>query len=231
MYLNTRTYRRSGFTMIELMVAIAVLSVLMIGMYSIGMSMLRGQRLLDAKVKMRDEARGGMVHMMRNLRMANMDPLSTVAKVQYTDSAGVLQDWPPASGSYVDNIVFFIPQDLNGDGIPATNGVVDWTTSITFQLDADDINGDGKTQQVVQLLDGVFTKVLISDIAPFTTIATNPEIAPLYQSLASTGGFSFTGDADRVNISVIQRLTLGPGMSDVVTRYDDTVLFRNKKAG
>ena len=69
-----RVKSASGFTLIELMIVVAVLSVMLLVLYQIWMNNERATRMLDAEIKMRDEARLGVSTMVRNLRMAEFDP-------------------------------------------------------------------------------------------------------------------------------------------------------------
>ena len=61
---------KRGFTLIELMIVIAILSILMLVLFNIWLTMLRATRVMDSKVQMQDQARQAMQHMTANLRMA-----------------------------------------------------------------------------------------------------------------------------------------------------------------
>ena len=213
-----------GFTLIELMIVIAVLSVIMLIIFMIFIGMIRSTRMMDAKVKMRDEARTGLSHITRNLRMA--DRVANPGQLQYTTPGGTVSTWPPAGGTFVDNITFRRPIDSDNDGTPYLAGTttVDWSTPVTLTLDKTDANGDGDTLQLVQLdNNGNFMRLLISDISPVV----NSGGSGSYDTPA-VGGVAFSQiDLDTIRISIIQRRQLGSGMPTIASRYDDFVTVRN----
>lgn len=218
--------RTAGFTLIELMMVLFILSILLGILYQIWMSNERATRMLDSKVKMRDEARLGMSHIVRNLRMANFGTMS------YIDENDVNQVWPPPAppnaGSLVRGIVFTRPVDLDGDGNPyaGNNMAVDWSGAVTIRVDTNDINGDGITGQVVQLLNGAFIKVLINDIAP----ANRDSSGTIYDT-PGAGGFWFSAPealpSQLVQISMVQQRNLVTVPGFVVNYYEEFVRVRN----
>lgn len=222
MTLTSNKERHTGFTLIELMISISILSILLLVVYGMGMNMLKSQRILDSKVRLRDESRIAAMHIMRNLRLANTSGKEgiTVPVLQYFDDNDDLQNWPPLEP--VDNIVFYIPVDLDLDGFPVTGGVIDWSPQIIIQLDVDDINEDGKRNQIVQIVDGDFSKVLASDI---DVINEGTGIFSGNSEEDEDGNISF--ELKRVNLTINQRADLGANFGEVVTRYDDSVLIRN----
>lgn len=222
---NTPNIARSskGFTLIELMIVTALLTVILLITYMLFMAMIRSTRMMDAKVKMRDEARTGLSHITRNLRMADT---TTAGQLQYTNSGGTLSNWPPPANTFADNITFRRPIDADGDGTPFIEDTttVEWSDPVTLTIDTDDVNGDGDTLQLVQIdNNGNFMRLLISDISPVVNSGgSGPYDTP------AVGGLAFSSiDNNTIQITVIQRRQLGSGMPTIVSRYDDYVTMRN----
>ena len=231
---STKNILRSkqGFTLIELMVVVALLSIILLIIYMLWISMIRSTRMLDAKVKMRDEARTGLNHVIRNLRMASTRDTD---ELSYDDSDGNTVFWdstdPWIIGAIFDNITFHRPVDADGDGTPFVEDtmVEEWSESITYTLDTQDVNEDGKTLQLVQIAsDGKFMRLLIDDISPiFDSGTEGPYNTPIVDGVEFTGlAFTFI-DGKTIEILVIQRRSLGPGMPTIVSRYEDRVTMRN----
>lgn len=102
-----RVKSASGFTLIELMIVVAVLSVMLLVLYQIWMNNERATRMLDAEIKLRDEARLGVSTMVRNLRMAEFDPATPNTSIQYIDAADASQPWPPPdNATFARGIIF-----------------------------------------------------------------------------------------------------------------------------
>lgn len=224
---------RYGFTLIELMIVIAILAILLLILFAIWMSMIRATRLVDAKVKMRDESRQALQHMTSNLRMAGLNNANATTTIQYDNGTA----WPPPDeddlwSEPVNSISFIRPVD-GVDGMPFVAGSheINWSVLVTYQLDVDDANGDGDTQQLVQLNgpvgDEVFVRLLASDISDFDSGQNG-----IYDvsTIAGETGIEFRAgvyDPSMIWISIIQRRSLGPGMPSIVTRYDDYVDVEN----
>lgn len=229
-YLPTKTILgrdRFGFTLIELAISVAILSVLILLIFQIWISNERATGMLTSKVKMRDEARLGVSHLVRNLRMAES------ASLRYLDGNDDSLAWPPPrdasdNPTFARGIIFRRPVDLDGDGNPYSGASlgVDWTGVMTIRIDTNDINGDGITLQVVQLFNGVFQKILITDIAP-----PNRDSNGTMYDTPSVGGFWLfapdSTDPDLVQISMVQQRSMGPSSGDVVNYYEDFVRVRN----
>lgn len=203
----------------------------MLVLFNIWLAMLRTTRVMDSKVQMQDQARQAMQHMTSNLRMAAILQGRDPAPPQFVNyDGGAL--WPPATpidddwSPAVNNISFVRPV-AGPDGLPFANNTADinWSGVVTYQLDTGDANGDGNTLQLVQLIDGAFTRLLATDISPVQI----PANGNIYDPPA-TGGVAFRARSDDPNmvwISIIQRRSPGPGAPDVVTRYESYVQMEN----
>ncbi|MFP6581114.1 MAG: type II secretion system protein [Candidatus Hydrogenedentota bacterium] len=233
---------RRGFTLVELMIVMAILAILMLILFAIWMSMIRATRLVDAKVKMRDESRQALQHMTSNLRMAGFNNENAPTTIQYDNGTA----WPPPSdvtdlwSDPVSSISFIRPV-AEADGMPFVAGSheINWSELVTYQLDVTDANGDNDFLQLVQLNGPVgdqrFVRLLASNISDFdsgnatiydVTPSADPTLVDRPFGVEFRAG-SVSEDDSVIWISIIQRRSLGPGMPWIVTRYDDYVDVEN----
>ena len=84
---------KKGFTLIELMVAMAISTLVMAAIYSTYRSQLRSHVTQQAMVEMQQNARAAMFIMEREIKMAGFDPDDS-AGAGITDA--VLRHCPPA---------------------------------------------------------------------------------------------------------------------------------------
>lgn len=204
-----------GFTMIELMVAMAVATVIIGMLYTINFGMLRLVRTQDAQITMMEEGRNAMRVMTSNLRM------SSYGWMQATNGGVV---GPLTGGTYTD-LQYQRPDDLDGNG-NAVNAAfaLELRPTRIFAVDNADANGDGRTvTQLVELnADGSFRRVLTNNLSP--------AIAPgggagFYD--APQGGFVITDTGAGLQITLImRRLSMGGGPT-IVARLDEFVIPRN----
>ena len=222
----TKSTKAKGFTLLELMIVVSLMSLVMLIIFLLFSSMLRSTRTIDAKVKMRDEARTGLNHVARNLRMADS---RNAGVLLYETANGVVVDMSEGTlveGDIFDNITFRRPIDADNDGTPfiADTMTVEWSDPVTITLDRDDANEDGDIWQLVQLdEDGDFTRLLVDDISPVVNSGTGGD----YDTSSLGGAFFTIIDAKTLQITLIQRRQLESGMGTIVTRYDDYVSIRN----
>jgi prepilin-type N-terminal cleavage/methylation domain-containing protein len=99
--------RQQGFTMIELMVALSVTTIIVGVLYSLSFSMMSSVRSQDAQITMMEEGRNAMQSISRNLRM------SSFGWIQTLDAGG---NPVPLGGGPVTSIVYRRPDDLDGNG-------------------------------------------------------------------------------------------------------------------
>jgi type IV pilus assembly protein PilW len=102
---NSTNTGPKGFTLIELMIGMAIASVLMAGIYSFFQSQLKNHITQQELVDMQQDARAGMSMMISEIRMAGLDPQNTG---QFT----IL--------SAQEDIIFF-RSDIDGNGSVAIN--------------------------------------------------------------------------------------------------------------
>ena len=110
-----------GFSLIELMVAMAVASILIAGIYSFYQSQLKSQVTLQELVDMQQDARVGMYMMTREIRMAGYDPQKTGATIRIANAAEIAfdsdQDFDGAIDAATERFYFALSNDADRDGV------------------------------------------------------------------------------------------------------------------
>lgn len=124
--------RRAGFTLLELMISVAVLTVVLGTLFGLSMALGRGARAQEAKLSADDEARIAMMQVVRQIRQAATSSIN----------------WSALPG---DTLTYSIADDVDGNGTAVdVNGDLELSSSRTLSRDMTDLNGDGAT--VTQLL-------------------------------------------------------------------------------
>ncbi|MCP4622593.1 MAG: prepilin-type N-terminal cleavage/methylation domain-containing protein [bacterium] len=113
---------QKGFSLLELMVAMAVASVLMAGIYTFYQNQIRGSVTQQALVDMQQDARVGMYMMTREIRMAGCDPQnSTGAALRIANAAEIAfdsdEDGDGAIDAASERFYYALSSDANGDGV------------------------------------------------------------------------------------------------------------------
>ncbi len=87
--MNSITTSQKGFSLLELMVAMAIASVLMAGIYTFYHNQLKTHITQQEMVDMQQDARAAMYMMTREIRMAGYDPLNTGATIRTANVAEI----------------------------------------------------------------------------------------------------------------------------------------------
>lgn len=99
--------REHGFTLIEILVAISLLSVVLVGFYSVMLSVVRGSQTAESVVRISEEARAGFNRIIRDTREAEAitiaRPNELGIQTDFNDD-GLIQS-PNLSGDY-ENLIF-----------------------------------------------------------------------------------------------------------------------------
>ena len=90
--MNSITSSQKGFSLIELMVAMAIASILMAGIYTFYQNQLKTHITQQQMVDMQQDARAAMYMMTREIRMAGYDPQNTGAGIRLANVAEMAFD-------------------------------------------------------------------------------------------------------------------------------------------
>ncbi|MBE9544948.1 MAG: prepilin-type N-terminal cleavage/methylation domain-containing protein [Proteobacteria bacterium] len=139
-------YGNNGFTLIEVMVAMAIMSVVMVMVISATTSLNRSNTTQNVAAGVQQVTRAGVDIMTRNIRMAGLNPLNI-------NPIGIVQ-------ATSDSIRF--QYDTNGSGTIATNAIDDANEDMGYLL-----NGN---KQLIRQLNGKATsnRSLVDNVSDLT---------------------------------------------------------------
>jgi hypothetical protein len=144
---TTNALRRAdetGMTMLEVAVAMTILTLVMGLLYGLASGLDDTARLQDIKVTGGDEARKAMITVTRDIRQS--------AKASITGTPGA-------------SLTYRIPADLDGNGTPVdVGGYLEVSPARTIQRDVDDLNHDGIGVSQLVLRNGANTSVLANGL-------------------------------------------------------------------
>ena len=129
--MNSRMYKNKGFTLIELMIAMAVGSIIMAAIYSTYQAQQRSYTTQQLAVEMQQNIRAAMTLIKREIRMAGYDPAET-------SGAGILS----AAGDFIE-----FSMDMDGNGVIAGTD-----ESLTYGFTTGDANLDGIADDGAEML-------------------------------------------------------------------------------
>ena len=130
---------KKGFTAIELLISLAILALSMTSVYSLYMSFIKMQTSEGVKVKIQQSARSSLDMMVRDIRMAGLDP-------EVTNAFGIVS--PLATQS----IRFTADRDM--DGLLDEPNEADGLEEADLEQMAYEYNGSDKIEMVLYKSDG-----------------------------------------------------------------------------
>jgi len=199
--------KHEGFTLIELMVAMGILSSLTLIIYTVAFGTIRSARTIDDKVLLQQQGRLALSEMVRNLRMADDASIETAGG-------------NPIGNAAVTSIVFRRPVDTVGNGMAVdNNGAIEWSNDITYSVFA---NADITTNNLslVQMdTNGNVTKNFTNYLSP---IANSGDFYD-----APNGGVEFVRINGGIQITMILQKGKAGSESVIRVRLDDFVTPRN----
>jgi type II secretory pathway component PulJ len=98
--------KQTGFTLVDILVGLAMASVLMVAMVSLFTSMGRSYTIQNVAADVQQVARGGVELMIQEIRMAGLDPSGSAA-------AGVVDSFDRDNGFHKDHDGQIAPTDAN----------------------------------------------------------------------------------------------------------------------
>jgi len=123
MTMKAASTRRHGLSLVEVMITVAIISVIggaLAYFLIIGSSSWRSG---DAEIQANQEARIGMMTMIKEIRQAKDGNIKTTSGTLYADNTAY------------DNIMFVISSDTDGDGDTIdTTGALEWSAPISYYL-------------------------------------------------------------------------------------------------
>ncbi len=138
--MNPKPNDRKGFTLVEMLIAMAVGSIVMVSIYTAYVNHQRSHVTQQLVVDMQQNARAALALMKREIRLMGYDPAATDG-IDNDGTAGI-DDAAESSGAGIaeaqDNLIQF-SADLNYDGDTA-----DANEIITYQLVGTDLQRNGQ---------------------------------------------------------------------------------------
>lgn len=151
--------RKSGFTLIEVMMVVLLITAVSTVLYSLNFTMTRSALHQESMTMLRDEGYTSLDYMGRRLRMARSATI-------LTDNNGTLA---PLVNNVATNLRFQMATDLDGNGLAIDDEFnVELTAPLVFRSDDNDANGDGfSTRQLVHMdTNGNVVRVLSNHLRP-----------------------------------------------------------------
>ena len=202
MNLTLNGKNNQGFTLIEVMIAISIITGVSLGLYNVHVGMVRSALHHENMTKLQDDARTSLQTMTRMLRMASN------GTVMYLDTS--TSTYATLGTVARSNIRFQMVADIDGNGNSLDDDFeLELTNFIRFTADTADANSDGRSAtQLVQLdQNGNVTRILTNYLA--------------------SGGLTFVRTNGGVQIS-IQLERKGQGAAPLARfRLDEVVAIRN----
>lgn len=139
--------KNQGFTLLEVMVSVAILGIVMGMLFALSQTLNRTAIAQDAKITAQDEARQGLELIVNQLRQAS--------------SASLVGPFPGPS------ITYRVAGDVDGNGSAVDiSGVLEVLPARTIRRDTNDINRDRQTVGQLVLVDGLNVRVLTNGLMP-----------------------------------------------------------------
>jgi prepilin-type N-terminal cleavage/methylation domain-containing protein len=147
---------RSGFSLFEMMVVMAIMALVMGVLVALSLSIGRTASAQRARIRAAEEARSAMQTLASRVRLAS--------------AASVNMDIPLPG----DVLTFNSAADLDGNGTAVdVNGRLELGPTITVQPDTTDLNGDGRTATQLVMVQGTTVRVLCNSLPPDSAVKTN----------------------------------------------------------
>ncbi len=120
---------KKGFTAVELLISLAIMSMTLGSIYSLYMSFIRTCTKESVKIKLQQNVRSSLDMMIRDIRLAGLDP-------EGTGEFGIIAVTP-------QSIKFTADRDMDGElDIPnAADGIIDLSDLEYMEYEFDDVNG------------------------------------------------------------------------------------------
>lgn len=189
--------RRAGFTLLEVMISVTILTIVLGVLYTLALGMARSVTVEEAKMAAQDEARQALQFAIRDLRQAAGQSLT--------------RDILPGPA-----IGYRVADDVDGNGTAVDVGGNLELSGVRFlSLDTEDLNGDGLTNQLI-LNDAGTVRVLANNVLP-TDVNSPPEQRGFWVEPWNQG----------VRITVTTQFRAGNSGHLIRSSYSEVVVPRN----
>lgn len=139
---------KHGFTLLELMIVVAVLTIVMGLLFSLALNVQTAAASQEARIAGQDQVRNATQWIMRELRQATSVTVNANA-------------FPTVTLTYRK------ADDVDGNGTAVDAGLSLEVTGVrTIQRDAADLNGDGEARSQLVMIEGANVTVLANDLLP-----------------------------------------------------------------
>lgn len=186
---------KAGFSLVEMMIAVAISGILVIAIYSAYVIQQKSYVVQEQVAETQENLRAAMTRLLSEIRQAGCDP-------EEADVAGILQatstsfrftadvGGDPVDANMADGVIgvneditfgMSAADDTNGNGI-ADGGGADW--SVTGQLGR---NTGGGLQPIAELIDAVEFNYILASGASSTAPANPGDIRAVQVSLLARG--------------------------------------------
>jgi len=211
--LDTARSLRMGFTMIEMMVALAIFTVVILMLMTLSMSMASAARLQDAKITTQDDARTGMMVLTRNVRQASRTSINWGALPSSTISYRVAMD-----------------NDANGFAVDSNNDL-ELGPVITVGVDNADLNNDGETTSQLIWTDGATVDVLVNGLMDTTEDTNGNNVLDAGEDTNGNGnldqGLLVQSISSGVLITIQTQRPIDASGTNITSRFSEFVVPRN----
>jgi len=146
--------KQAGFTLLEVMASVAILTIVSGMLFLLADSLGAASLVQEAKMTSQDEARMGMERVMGELRQAA--------------NSSVIGPFPG------DSITYRIADDIDGNGLAVDIGVnLELGPARTLRRDTGDLNNDGQTVTQLVCVEGANVRVITNGLIPNEDINNN----------------------------------------------------------
>jgi prepilin-type N-terminal cleavage/methylation domain-containing protein len=202
-----------GYTIIELMIAMAVFSIVALMLLSLSLSMGIAMRYQDAKITSQDDARTGMMILERELRQAATSSIP----------------WGTLPSNTI-NYRVAVDNDNNGYAVDMNNDL-ELGPVITIGIDNGDLNGDGLTTSQLIRTDGATVRVLANGLMTTTEDGNANNILDAGEDINGNGildqGVLFESMSGGVRITIQTQRPADRAGTNVTSLFHEFVVPRN----
>ena len=182
----SRIYDKSGFTLLELVISVAILSIIMMGLHQVMETALSAHSSVQEEQELAARARYAMERMV--MFVQETDQVQIPSSDRLIVSERLLDTFDNVTNLYAPEGDGYLDADNDYDGLVNEGGVEDPPDSITFDLDKTDANNWKLQEQMPRyetpaLGDFVASKVLCEHVTGFQCSLLGPDLVEIQLTL------------------------------------------------